>query len=243
MDWSEQQKAVRLLYKGLNPRASAAQDRDYAELLSAYEASLEFRDQVFEMATAIDVRVIGATAKQILLRPAGPDSQFNMTISAFKGSTSARNGLLAMVLVAVAAAFFRTGNDLLKSDPYPLSIEQMEQILTELCEALAKKVEGVDPRKVPDEQIEVWRIFLQLQRHVEGEIRGGFRSRTQVIRQVVNVLESQNLLREATLGSQAAYLPTERFRQQLKQSLSHDVFEQCIRMLVPAFNSSEIANV
>ena len=118
MDWNEQQKAVRLLYKGLNPKASAAQDREYAELLLAYEASLEFRDKVFEMAKPLGVVVIGATAKQILLRPAGPDSQFNMTVSAFKGGTGARNGLLAMVLVAIAAAFFRTGNNLLKSDPY-----------------------------------------------------------------------------------------------------------------------------
>jgi hypothetical protein len=227
---SQTQKACRFIAKGLRPEASGAKDTEYANLIALWEADPEFRQVVHDHARVLDLIVMEVTAKQIVLRPSGPESAFRRPISKALPQGDKR-GLQALALVAVAAAYFRTGRDLTdRTDGIPLTLEHIEDILTELCERLREQADGHDGL-AEEGQAEGWRLFLSLARQAEGEVRGGWGSRTAILRQVIGLLVEQSMLREQAAGVTRSFVPTERFRLQLRDVMTNEVYSNCVALL------------
>jgi hypothetical protein len=240
---SQTQRACRLIAKGLRPEASGAKDTEYAQLITLWEADPEFRQVVHDHARVLDLIVMEVTALQIVLRPSGPESAFRRPISKILPTQGEKRGLQALALVAVAAAYFRTGRDLTdRTEGIPLTLEHIEDILTELCERLREQAEGRDGL-AEDGQAEGWRLFLSLARQAEGEVRGGWGSRTAILRQVIGLLVDQSMLRVQEAGTSRSFVPTERFRLQLRDVITNEVYTDCVALLgIGAGQSGESHN-
>jgi hypothetical protein len=230
---SDSQQAVRLVYKGMRPSQSAARDPDYAGLIARYDADPAFRTQVSLHAAMLDLAVVDATPMQIMLRPSCAESLFRITLAQTRGSHAVRNsGLFALALVAVGAAFYRSGTDLAGTGAgLQMTVEQIEEILTDLCERIAAGDGAGDPPDAGEDAAETWRVIRAMARTGEGEGRAGFSNRTAIVRQAVNALLDHNMLREDRAGAVASYLPTERLRVQMGEVLASQLYRSCIGLL------------
>lgn len=235
---TESEKAVRLIYKGMRATASAQRDVEYGALLVIWEANPDFRATVRSLAAMLDLEVVNATASQIILRPSRNDSLFRMTLPQARGPQLSRTrGLFALALIAVVAAFFPTGAELASGAPdrsNQMTVEQIEEILSTLCDRIAEKEDGEDPVDEGEEAVETWRVIRAMARSGEGELRAGYNTRAAVVRKAVDTLVEHNMLREDRTGVLVSYIPTERLGMQMRDVLSHEIYQQCIRLLGPA---------
>ena len=226
------QKAVRLIYKGLRSNNSAQRDKEYGELLALFDADPAFRTQVDLHAAMLELSVVDVTLFQILLRPTTDTSIFRMSLASVRAPVNARNnGLFGLALVAVGAAFYPRSIDLAGTGAgIQMTAEQIEEILSELCERIAAKDED-DPLDAGPENVEAWRVIHAMARVSEGEGRAGFTNRTSIIRQAIKSLVEHNMLREDQAGTVVSYVPTERLRVQMREVMTNQVYENCIRLL------------
>lgn len=230
---TEAQKAVRLIYKGLRPRLSALQDAEYSRLLDHYDANPEFRIEVERLSAMMDLVVIHSNARKIFLRPEGEESLLAMRLSEIRqNAPDLDRAFLALLLVAIGAVFFRTGGDLLvRGDQDPeFTTEQIEGIINELCSKLQEE-NPQDPDRQDEQFIEVWRRLLDKPRLTASEKRAGMQSRLSMIKIVIGRMVDYDMLIENRAGEVVSYVPTERFRQQLKDVLEDEIYEKCIRRL------------
>ncbi|NKB59564.1 MAG: hypothetical protein GKS00_24860 [Alphaproteobacteria bacterium] len=240
------EKAVRLVYKALRPKASAAQDREYAELLLHWDASPEWRETVRAYARLLELEVIGTTRQKLILRPSSEASAFTARLSDFRRNMpEVDRGILALVLIAIGAAFFRSGNDLsgLRDTIQELTIGQIEGILDELCEQLKVETDG-DPERRSDVLQEAWRrliakprrmersVTANAEQHHERQERANTSSRYGMVKLVVSRLVDHDLLRPNVAGEMESYYPTERFRLQLRSAMADDtLYDRLVRAL------------
>jgi hypothetical protein len=230
---TESQKAVRLIYKGLRPRLSAFQDAEYARLLDHYDASPEFRVEVERLAAMMDLAVIHSDTRKIILRPEVEESLFAMRLGDIRqNAPELDRGLLVVLLIAVGAVFFRTGGDLVaRGDHDPeFTAEQIENIINELCLKLQEE-NPEDPDRQDEQFMEVWRRLLSKPRRRPGEQRASMGSRLSMINLLIGRMVEHDMLIENRAGEIVSYVPTERFRQQLKDVMENEIYEKCIRRL------------
>lgn len=240
---TQTQKAVRLIYKGLRANASAFRDKEYGDLLRTWEADPAFRLLVESHAAMMDLDVMDATPAQIILRPSRNDSLFRMTLPQARGTPLARTGgLFALALVAVGAAFFPNGVDLAPGavERPQMSVEDIEEILSSLCDRIAAADDGQDPIDKGEDAVDAWRVLRAMSRFSDGEVRGGFGNRTAVLRKAIDVLVENNMLREDRAGVTASYIPTERLVVHMRSAMTHEIYNQCIQLL--AFEAGDREN-
>lgn len=228
---TEVEEASRLVYKGLKPRHRATQDTEYAKLIAKWDASPNFRALVRSVASSMELMIMDVTSTQILLRPHGPQSTFRMSYQNMRFSKDANRGVLALVFVAVGAAFFRTGNSLTRRDAplLQMTIPQIVTVFTELCERIAAAAGDQEKR---DDTLaeESWRVLLNIERDVNFS-RASFKSREGIVQKVVSILEAQNMLIADKSGKADSYIPTPRLRLQLADVMTNDIFHGCITLL------------
>ena len=236
-DLSEAQKAVLLLGKGLSPRASAARgDSDYGLLLKHWRADPEFRDFVRELARMLGLRVIDALEHAIVLAPLGPDSVFAATLSDLRrdlGEIS--RGALALVHVAIAATFFPTAAALegTQEDNAELSATpvQIAALLREQCQHL-ESASCDDPDLQEAGLLEAWRELLRLpETRPDGSQRASLSSLVGMVKVVLNQLHAHGMVQTMQTGEGETYLPTPRYRLQVRELAAHELFERCVAVL------------
>lgn len=230
---SDAQKALRLIYKGLRPKLSAVQDVEYSKLLDHYWSSSDFRQEVEGLARMTELVVIHSNTRKILLRPEGENCYFAVRLADMRQSASELDrSMLALIFLAVGAAFFRTGGDLTRRDDRDpeLTAEQIEEILNELCQKI-EEANPADPDRTDEYSIKVWRRLLARARRTEDERRASMKSRLQMIHLVLGKMDEYDMVATNTAGESISYVPTERFRQQLKDVLESEIYEKGIRML------------
>lgn len=229
---SEPYKAVRLIVKGLEPKLSAAADNEYAALIAHWDADPEFRTLVHSLASAMELSIVDVTARKIMLRPVHEASLFATRMSDVRGSASdLTRGLLAIVMIGIGAAFFRDGGSLAGIDDQrtELSADNIEQIITDICERIADR-QTVDPEFCPGEINKAWRRWNELSPRGAGSDRPGTNSRLGLVRIALKHFVDQDMMIEAQAGTSTTYVPTDRFRLQLRDVVTNDIFEKCIRL-------------
>lgn len=230
---SDAQKAVRLIYKGMRPKLSAVQDVEYSRLLDHYWSSSDFRLEVEKLARMMELVVIPSDNRKILLRPEGEGCYFAVRLADIRQSASELDrSMLALIFLAIGAAFFRTGPDLTRRDDRDpeFTAEQVEEVLNELCQKIEEE-NPADPDRTDEYSVKVWRRLLSRARKTEDEKRASMKSRLQMINLVLGKLDEYDMVATNTAGESISYVPTERFRQQLKDVLESEVYEKGIRML------------
>lgn len=234
---SEAQKAVRLLRKGLSPRASASRgDTEYGLLLAHWRADPEFRNLVEELAPMLELRVIDALEHAIVLAPLGPDSVFAATLSDLRrdlGEIS--RGALALVHIAVAATFFPTAAVLegMQEDNAELSATpaRIAALLREQCQHL-EDASSDDPDLQEAGLVEAWRELLRLpETRPDGSQRASLGSLVGMVKLVLNQLNDHGMVQTLETAEGDTYMPTPRYRLQVRELAAHELFDRCVAVL------------
>lgn len=240
---SEAQKAVRLLYKGLSPRASALRgDQEYGQLIAHYRADPAFRSLVHELAPMLELRVLDVLEQAIVLAPTSPESTFAATISDIRSSLrEMERATLALIQIAIAATFFPTAAVLAgrqdDDGEVSASAEQIVALLKDHCQRL-EETKRSDPELGEAGLIEAWRELLRLPETQPDSQRAAMSSLLGRVKLVLNQLQTHGMVNALETETGESYVPTPRYRLQVRELASHAVFERCIEVL-PGFADRE----
>ncbi len=237
---SEAQKAVLLLNKGLSPRASALRgDVDYRQLLAHYRADPEFRQLVDDLAPMLGLRVIDVLDHAIVLAPLGPESVFAATLTDLRqGLGEMPRGALALVHIAIAATFFPTAavltgaqDDFAEVSATPARVAA---VLSDHCGRLEAEA-GDDPDLAEAGLAEAWRELARLPvARPDGSQRATLSSLAGMVKLVLNQLEEHGMVQTLDTAEGETYIPTPRYRLQVRELAANELFERCASVL-PGF--------
>ena len=238
---SEAQRAVLLLNKGLSPRASALRgDVDYRELLAHWRADPEFRQLVDDLAPMLGLRVIDVLDHAIVLAPSGLESVFAATLTDLRpGLGEMPRGALALIQIAIAATFFPTAAALTGAQDDFAEVSatpaRVAAVLREHCGRLEAEA-GDDPDLAEAGLAEAWRELARLpDAGPDGSQRARLSSLVGMVKLVLNQLYEHGMVQ--TLDDTAegeTYIPTPRYRLQVRELAANELFERCASVL-PGF--------
>lgn len=226
-------EAARLIAKALRPRHSTPRDPDYARLLNRYRADPEFRVLAESIAAGLELVVLEAGETALWLAPADQSSLFAATLTEVRERIGDLDkGLLALMQVAVAAAFFPTGRLLSASadEPGSATLDHILSVLLELCEQL-KQQHGEDTELADAGLREAWRAVLSKPLRQPESSRAALSSLEGIARTVLARLEDYGLVKKEQGGEAVFWLPTPRYRAQLRELAGNTIFRKCVLAL------------
>ena len=251
------QKAARLIYKGLNAKATTLRgggDKEYEQLIALYRASNEFQTLVQELSEALCLKVvdIDENDEAIILSPLDPDSLFAPRISDIRTQLQETpRGELALILIAIAATFYPSAASLTEDEyerklipstldsggltPLTATPRRVAQLLLENCKHLAEKAPSdMDLSKTSLE--EAWRRLANLPEVRPGTQGVSMKSVEGMVSKMFKVLEDNGMVRpvvgiDGTPDTEQAYAPTDRYRLQVREQASNEVFRFCVEEL------------
>jgi len=235
------QKAVRLLGKGLSPRASALRgDTEYQQLLALWRADPEFRRLVqHDLAPMLDLRVVDTLDDAIILAPLGPDSVFAATLTDVRrGIGEMSRGALALIHIAIAATFFPTATALTgaQADSADVSVSpvRVAALLREHCQRLEAQASD-DPDLEEAGLVEAWRELARMADTTpEGSQRAAMSSLTGMVKLVLNQLHEHGMVQTLETAEGEVYIAKPRYRLQVRELAAVELFERCAKVL-PGF--------
>ena len=237
---SEAQKAVLLLNKGLSPRASALRgDVDYLQLLAHWRADPEFRQLVHDLAPMLGLRVIDVLEHAIVLAPFDPDSVFAATLTDLRpGIGEMSRGALALVHIAIAATFFPTAAVLTGAQDDFEEVSATPARIAALLRGHCGRLEaesGDDPDLAEAGLAEAWRELARLpDTRPDGSQRAALSSLAGMVKLVLNQLHEHGMMQTLDTAEGETYIPTPRYRLQVRELAANDLFERCASVL-PGF--------
>jgi len=229
------QAAATLLAKALRPRLGSLRDAEYARLLNRWRADPAFRLLVESVAAGLELIVLEAGESALWVAPRDEDSLFAASLTEVREKLGdIDKGLIALLQVAIAASFFPTGRSLAATSGEPASatIEQICNLLLELCEQL--KARHADDAELADAGLrEAWRAVLAKPLRQPESSRAALSSLEGMVRTVLSRLEDYSLLKQESGSDGAFWLPTPRYRAQLRELASNSIFAKCVLVLAP----------
>ena len=247
-DLSDAQKAVLLLYKGLYPKLSTTRggQEDYKDLLRYYHANPEFRELVGDLAPMLDLRIIKALENRIILTPLNSDSLFAPRLTDIRKGLDAdtvSRGAIALIYIAIAATFYPTADRLEPdSDDYygpsitPLSAtpKRIVDLLRSHCDRLeeeADSVQELNDAGLSDAWRELSRMPDSSPENIGNNERASMRSLFGIVKYVLNQLVDYGMMGTTESQDGTHYMPTERYRLQVKEMASNELYRRCISFL------------
>ena len=237
---SAAQKAVLLLKKGLSPRLSALRgDPVYRQLLALWRAEPEFRTQVEDLAPMLDLTVVDVLEHAIILAPDGPESVFAATLTDLRpGLGDMSRGALALIHVAIAATFFPTAAVLTEAPVDQAEVSatpaRVAAVLREHCQRLEEEA-GEDAELEEAGLAEAWRELARMpDTRPDGSLRASLGSLIGMVKLVLNQLQEHGMVHVVEAGEDETYIPTPRYRLQVRELAANELFERCAAVL-PGF--------
>lgn len=226
-------EASRLLAKALRPRLTTPRDADYARLLNRWRADPEFRVMVETIADGLELTVLEAGETALWVAPVDETSLFAATLGDVREKLGeVDKGLIALLQVAIAATFFPTGRMLSEAadEPPSASLEHLLNVLLELCGQL--RDQHADDAELADAGLrETWRAVLAKPLRQPDSTRAALSSLEGMVKTVLSRLEDYGLLKKERGGEQDFWLPTPRYRAQLRELAANAIFRKCVLAL------------
>jgi hypothetical protein len=229
-------EAGRLIQWALQPDARPINNPEYHQLLNRYLDFLSFRAIVKSIATGLGLEVVGEDLRGLVLVPTAM-SIFAMKPSEYPTSSTADDRLInGLIQVAIIATVFPRAQDL-EEDPTiarpPISIDEVESTLREICERLE-----VESRDRPDPSVidraagldEAWRIY-----HSRADVKKTPRDRksSKVTRTLIeNGLEFLQVQGCFQLRN-GKYQPNWRYRVMVQQFTATQIYKAVCNILEP----------
>jgi len=226
-------EASRLIAKALRPRLTTLRDADYARLLNRWRANPDFRAMVETVAEGLELQVLDAGETALWVAPVDETSLFAASLTEVRDKLGeVDKGLLALLQVAIAATFFPTGRLLSAAadEPPTASLEHLLNVLLELCERLSG--EHSDDVELADAGLrEAWRAVLAKPLRQPDSKVATLSSLEGMVKLVLKRLEDYGLLKRESGGEQDFWLPTPRYRAQLRELSANAIYSKCVRAL------------
>ena len=206
--------AGRLIRFGLDPRANAARDTDYAQLLGVYLADLEFRAEVDAVVSGQGLAVIDASPMQLVLSVSDPDSPFSFRRQPGRpGNYSYDERVCAgLIQLAIVCLAYPTAQDLVSDRTPRLSALQVDR---RLRAAASARQDGQTPDR-PSDQPELehaWALYeRQPQTRDISDKRAYSRGTLRWVGREFEWLEEQALARRETEDDGGRYRLARRHR-------------------------------
>jgi hypothetical protein len=225
--------AGRLIQWGLRPLARPAQEPEYRELVERYFDDGEFRTTMREVADGLGLHVLDVSEHGVVLAPQD-ESVFALRPADFRpGSSKVDDRLLdGLTQIAIAATVFPRARDL-DEDPdivrAPVTIDEVEALLRQLCERLAEEARGAPDPNADDEDrglIEAWRVYMQRLETMETrDSRKATRATRRVIEYSLDRLRDFGCFTQVRQGTEAAWQPTRRYQVMVQQLAGTSLFQ------------------
>ena len=233
------QNAARLVYKALHTSASPANDTVYRELIALARALPEFRQQVEEVATGMELRILDISElRGVVAVAATPESRFAVRLSDIRGGMDVKQKCaLVLAHIAIAAVFFPT-TDVLDDDSYtppPASIAACRETLYSLAKRL-KEASDLPP-DIPVELAPGWEAICAMPQAMRDAKRASASSVDGAIRIALNQMVDSGLVRLDRSGdddTSTAYTATHRLRVQLRELALRRLYEMAQRTVAAA---------
>ena len=206
--------AGRLMRFALNPRATAARDADYAQLLGAYMADLEFRAEVDAVASGQGLAVLDASPMQLVLSVSDPDSPFSFRRQPGRPGNYGYDervcaGLIQLAIVCLA---YPTAQDLVSDRTPRLSALQVDRRLRAAA-SVRQDGETADRPSERPELERAWALYSrQPQTHDISDKRAYMRGSLRWVGREFEWLEEHALARRETEEEGGRYRLARRHR-------------------------------
>jgi hypothetical protein len=225
--------AGRLVQWGLRPLARPAQEAEYRELVERYFDDGAFRTTARDLADGLGLHVVDVSEHGLVLAPQD-DSIFALKPADFRpGSSKVDDRLLdGLAQVAIAATVFPRARDL-DDDPdivrAPVTVDEVEAQLRQLCERLSEKARGAPDPNADDERrglIEAWRVYMQRLDTMETrDSRKAMRATRRIIEYALDRLREFGCFTQVRQGAETAWQPTRRYQVMIQQFASTALFQ------------------
>jgi hypothetical protein len=226
----EVRDAARLLAFALQPRAYAAQQGPYAELLSRYRTDAGFRAVLAAMAEGLGLVVLEDTPRALLVG-SRPESVFAFRLGEYrKSATLEQRVVRGLIMLGIAAYCYPTRRHLEGTGMPLFSARQVDDFLRAACERLRSQAGEDAPLPEATDLATAWQLYLNQPAVKSGERR----SRTatiHLIEQTLEDMEGWGLVKEEPTVDRVRYfraLP--RFRAQVREMGSQYGFAELARI-------------
>lgn len=219
----------RLIQWGLRADAFPGNEPEYAEGLSRFLDDGEFRDALVHLALGLGLEVIDGSENGLVLAPS-VDSMFRVKTATYRSSTGADDRLLeGFIHVGIAATVFPRSEFIeegLKRRRPPITVEEVEELLRQISDALAEEAEG-QPDPTADELeggfYEAWRVYRHRVTEDSGRRRVGVATKTLITKTLETLTAAGMFVRRASDGL-TTYQPTHRYQTQVVEFSANTAF-------------------
>lgn len=215
-------RAGRLLDFALRPRQFAGKETEYAELISLYQTSSEFRSVFGRMIQGLSMKVLEVSPRAMLLG-VQPESALKVDLGDLWETDKPEMRLLrGLVVLGIAALCYPRQQDLDQGPMREFSPRDVDNFLRDSCERLAREREASDD---PDEFERAWRIYRRQPAIKEGQ-RMSASTTIGLISQTLRYMVGWGLVRDLGVsgGREHRYKAMPRFQSQIRDVASQEAF-------------------
>lgn len=240
-------RAGRLLQWGLQPRLRPAQDDEYMDLVNAWIEDRAFRDVVEEVASGLGLHLLDVSTQGVVLAPA-TGSIFRMRFTEYRSASSSVDDRLldGLVQMAIAATVFPRAEDLmddLSAARPALRVEEVEDQLRTISDALSRQADGDDPtvREERGQLMEAWRVYND--RISARELSGGGRPRratTAIIEFALDRLREFGCFVRVDQEGQTLWQPTRRYNVMVQELAATRLFQELEALVEAASDAAPL---
>jgi hypothetical protein len=222
--------AARLTYKALHPTLSPVNDPEYRELLALYRSDTGFQTQVQDVATGLELMVLDATDRGLIVVPTSRDSKFAIRMQDIRQQmTVEQRAALVLAHVAIAAVFFPTTAGLEDDNytPPPSSVAQCRDALHALARRM-KDAGSVSNEAATPELTPGWELIAAMPVALPGAQRASPNSVVGLVKMALSNMQQSGLVRldhDAEDDASQTYTPTYRLRVQLRELAMRRLFD------------------
>jgi hypothetical protein len=237
-------EAARLLTLGMHPKLLPARDLTYADLIRRFTEDDTFKEVTESIAEGLSLTILAASSRTGLVLGPMTESVFEQRFDDYsrRVSLGERRDLMkvlhGLAHIAIAALAFPRPDDL-AADTYVgrVSVEQVDGVVREACQALAAKAsaaeEAGDPLEDAPQLERVWRAYM---RRPETALTKDGRlapSTTRgVIAKALRFLAEQGFLIKANDEQGGTYRTTPRYQVQVRELAAERAFAELLTLQV-----------
>lgn len=213
--------AGRLLTKALQPGLAPLNDKEYRDLLNAYEADGAFREVFDSVAKGMDLTPVSVDYRGAVLVPSSGDSLFALRLSDLRanGLKMEQKALMVLVHLTIAALFFPTAEKLFDDgyDAPPVSERLTAIHLRDMASAVAtRNAESVGD--LPRELEPAWRLVAAMPDTLPDKKNQSLSTLEGTVAAVFKQLRDAGLVRLDAEEESPRYTVTWRYIAQLREN-------------------------
>lgn len=219
--------AALLVNKGLQPRLTPVNDKDYRSILALYEATPALRTLVHEVATGFGLAVLSIGRDGAFFAPDGPDSIFAYRLGDMPSLANQESRALAVLIHVTIGALFYPTAEKLNDEGYnapPVSEAMTLSSLKSICAEMEAREGKQQLDGIPKELEPGWQSVLVKPETRPEQQRRNNTTLEGLISTVFKQLREKGMLSQLNGPGPALYTANRRYTVQLREVLIERIF-------------------